>query len=781
VKRPGLYNLLPALYRNRDVLEGGPLEALVEILEDQLVSLGEDTDQLYENWFIETCPTWVVPYIGDLLGTSNMGSQPVVLARLRPFIGNLLHLRRAKGTLAAMVDAASMATGWGVRAIAYTSRLATTQNIAHVLPENRVTIDLRDRDLTSRLRSPFDPSIRTVDVREPAKTASDREENASTSFTYHPSRVGVYVWRNGVWPLRGIVSKSLDGRPGCYTFDPIGHDVTLFNIPIEGGPSDYSFDSPGSVPGPVDVVWLIEQLKHYSALASRVESDREDLMKDPLPFSIYVEGSRVPSEQIRVLDLAGWKPTPPPPSDRPLVLVDPLRGRFVLPSAWSPRLVTSDYAIGSRGEIGAGPYDRRASLSASDHHTWRAMVARHLPNEPEGRTPTFNDLEHALIAWEKADGQGSIRIMDNHHYVTEARKIVLDRRARLTIEAGNGYRPSVSWNTVLHLKRSSVSLAFDGLVLLGTIAIIGSSEPASAASLMIRHCTLIPPKPETNQKPVRKQGRQCLDIKSQTLLELAQMMATMAWSPNANLSEKVASLIKKIPEQPMLLMKVAIHSSICGPITLSNEVVDLEIANSIVDAGEEDYAIRSIWQNEAEGSRMLTIDGRRYQKPGPYGSLHLEHCTVIGRVWVNEIEEVIGSIFTEPPRVDQRLSGVYRYSYIPLDPEIDLTDPRVARELRSLAASFCQPAQAISQTDSPARKSALAREMAPDFISLEHGDPGYCRLALTTPEEIAKGGEDGSEMGVYHALQHPQIMANLEKILEEYTHFGIEADIHFVT
>jgi len=34
--------------------------------------LEQDMEDLYDNWFIETCDAWVVPYIGDLLGTGTL-------------------------------------------------------------------------------------------------------------------------------------------------------------------------------------------------------------------------------------------------------------------------------------------------------------------------------------------------------------------------------------------------------------------------------------------------------------------------------------------------------------------------------------------------------------------------------------------------------------------------------------------------------------------------------------------------------------------------------------
>ena len=81
-----LYQLLPAFYRVRDADQGEPLRALLAVIEGELERVEADTAVLYDNWFIETCDEWVVPYIGDLLGVRPIRaieSAGVQRARLR--------------------------------------------------------------------------------------------------------------------------------------------------------------------------------------------------------------------------------------------------------------------------------------------------------------------------------------------------------------------------------------------------------------------------------------------------------------------------------------------------------------------------------------------------------------------------------------------------------------------------------------------------------------------------------------------------------------------------
>src|SRR5260370_2455126 len=63
-----LYNLLPEYCRAADTAAGGVLRELLQVISAQVDVVQADLDQLYRNWFIETCQDWVVPYLGDLVG-----------------------------------------------------------------------------------------------------------------------------------------------------------------------------------------------------------------------------------------------------------------------------------------------------------------------------------------------------------------------------------------------------------------------------------------------------------------------------------------------------------------------------------------------------------------------------------------------------------------------------------------------------------------------------------------------------------------------------------------
>src|SRR5262245_6937360 len=112
-----LYNLLPAIYRQRDIAQGEPLRALLAIIEQELQRLEADIEALYDNWFIETCQEWVVPYIGDLLGIRSLNDEKHLVFSQRARVANTVGYRRRKGVAAVLEHGVRDATGWQTRVV----------------------------------------------------------------------------------------------------------------------------------------------------------------------------------------------------------------------------------------------------------------------------------------------------------------------------------------------------------------------------------------------------------------------------------------------------------------------------------------------------------------------------------------------------------------------------------------------------------------------------------------------------------------------------------------
>src|SRR5262245_35422606 len=93
-----LYSRVPAHYRAYDVEseQDYALLALLRVVAEQVANLRQDLDALWDNFFIETCDDWVVPYLGALVGT-NLLAQPVEQSN-RLEVYNTVVWRRSKGT-----------------------------------------------------------------------------------------------------------------------------------------------------------------------------------------------------------------------------------------------------------------------------------------------------------------------------------------------------------------------------------------------------------------------------------------------------------------------------------------------------------------------------------------------------------------------------------------------------------------------------------------------------------------------------------------------------------
>ena len=186
-----LYNLLPAIYRVRDAEQGDPLRALMSVLAEQVTAMEENLAQLYDDQFIETAADWVVPYIGDLIGYRALHGVTPALTSPRAEVANTIAYRRRKGTAAMLEQLARDVTGWDARAAEFFQRLATTQYMNHVRPDNFYAPDLRRWEPLERIGTAFDTVAHTGDVRH-----VDRRRGK-----YNIPNIGIFLWRLAAYPV----------------------------------------------------------------------------------------------------------------------------------------------------------------------------------------------------------------------------------------------------------------------------------------------------------------------------------------------------------------------------------------------------------------------------------------------------------------------------------------------------------------------------------------------------------------------------------------------------
>ena len=182
-RREALIALLPAIYRQRDderaagqmPLPGqdrtGPLRALFGVLAAESGRVEDDIRGLYDDWFIETCADWVVPYIGDLLGVRALQDIAAPGFSRRALVANTIAYRRGKGTARVIEQLAQDATGWRAVAREMFQQLSVTQHINHLRPEALRTPDLRLSAAFDVAPGPFGSAAHQIDVHSVASSS----------------------------------------------------------------------------------------------------------------------------------------------------------------------------------------------------------------------------------------------------------------------------------------------------------------------------------------------------------------------------------------------------------------------------------------------------------------------------------------------------------------------------------------------------------------------------------------------------------------------------------
>jgi Putative Ig domain len=526
-----LYNLLPAVYRIRDSAQGEPLRALMGIIQSELEAIDEDISRLYDNWFIETCQEWVVPYIADLLGVRSLKPISGGTFTARPFVAHALKYRRSKGTAAMLEGLAHDVTNWPSRVVEFFELLDTTQHLNHLRTDHVVTPDFRDTNALELLSGPFGQANHTLDVRSVALAGK-----------YDVPNVGIYLWRLESFPLtRSTACPVTDGTDGRYRFSPLNIDTPLFNQPTalaDGARVVTESQVPGLLRRRAlydDLEALRQAIVDGTATASvdGIATTSIFFRKNPV-LQIFVADTPVPPEQIIICDLSD-QPTPPgswpqPPASvqytpssggpkitRPItVSVDPLLGRLFFTTGSIPQdrsKVHVSYSYAFSGNLGGGPYDRTDSMPAVPAAPFvQVAVTKQLTADNRTIFATLTDaIENPTTGWNaQAPGtSGIIAILDSETYADSPSITIPDRSTLLIVAADwpglrdgdssrtalepAGNRPSVLGHlqvtgTAAPSSNTPGGLTLNGLLIDGGVTV----EPGNLGSLALVHCTLVP-------------------------------------------------------------------------------------------------------------------------------------------------------------------------------------------------------------------------------------------------------------------------------------------------
>ena len=730
-----LYHLLPAIHRIRDSERGYPLRALLQVIAEQAGVIEEDIAQLYENWFIETCQDWVVPYIGSLIGYqpvqavsateacadcggSAAKAEPIMIPRRE--VANTIRYRRRKGTLGILDDVGTAVSGWPVRAVEFYRQISVAQNVNYLHMDRGRLADLRNVDALDCLGGPFNRTARNADIRR-------------TNSAHFPGRgsipeTGIYAWRLKPYTLTKVPAFAFEAKANnCYLFNPLGHDTQLVTDPDmarPGDPPELSFPDPirrrafesrdAGTGKPVVGVPYYYGIHHD---AGAPDNDKDFCDRS---LAIWNSAGAIDPSRIVPADLSAWSYTPT--GDQ--VAVDPVLGRIMFPPGATKRdTITVSYSYAFSADMGGGEYDRTIREPAD------AELYRVGPKE------TFTKIGDALTHWTARAPQAAIIEIADSGLYTEPLSIALAKGQTLQLRAANGARPIIQllhWSNgptnALAISGDADSwFILDGIVVWGR----GLSVSGGLSGVAIRHCTLIP-----------GWGLDC------------------ACNP-----QRPAEASLDLNNAPRCL---SIEKSIVGAIQIErdqrlNEPLQLRIADSIVDATADDRMAIGDMENRCGDARLVLL-----------------RSTVIGTINLRELTLAENSIVTGVSEICRRQNGCVRFCYIPYGsrlPQRYECQPDIARQ--AVIDKFQH-----GDFDAAMRDALLEAEtlrVTPEFNAVRYGRPDYCQLADECAAEIAQGADDDAEMGAFHDLFQPQRAANLRARMSEYTPAGIDAGVIFVS
>jgi hypothetical protein len=480
-----LYSLLPAIYRIRDVEQGGVLKQLVTVFARQAQLVERDISNLYANWFIETCDEWAVPYLGDLLGVKGIHAIEAAGFSQRARVANTLLYRQRKGAASMLQQLAADATGWQTAVVEFFNLLGITQHLNHIRPTHFQAPDLRNIARLETLDSAFDSVAHTADVRH----------ISTNPGRYNISNIGIFVWRlqNYKVDRAPAAPSKTAGDPRC-TFHPLGGTQPL-----------------SSPTGPLSRIPLYRDVEAIrTALAAGTPYASKYFGSEPA-FRIWLNDALVDPAHISICDL-GDPPNLPPAqkmyNQSPVKIsvgVDPQLGRIALPAGAPAAVIETSYSYSFSGDVGAGSYDRRADLGSwlTDRRAvdWQIGVSKSATT-----VNSVTTLSEALLAWgiysaAHPGTSGLIVIMDNATY-GESLKVQIPAQSALMITAAGwstgitgefeplALRPVIAGDVTIVGAPGDATSSFtlDGVIVQGNV----NGTGGGLGTLRIGHSTLVP-------------------------------------------------------------------------------------------------------------------------------------------------------------------------------------------------------------------------------------------------------------------------------------------------
>ncbi|MEU1598337.1 hypothetical protein ABZ468_37355 [Streptomyces sp. NPDC005708] len=614
-----MYDLLPAVVRRRDAEQGLALRALLGVVQEQADVIEADIEQLYDDWFIETCQSWVAPYLGDLVGYRVLPGSAEALSGKTEAAGRLLTAiagrrdvahtsanRRRKGTLALLEELAEDVAAWPGRAVEFRALLGVTQSVRlygrdpHAdrrrLTRGR-TVDLHAVDALDRVDGPFDPLAHTVNVR--------RINSARTQGRYNIPEVGLFLWRLRAYPVTHAPAHCDDRARTHFAFSVLGNSAPLIAKPVEE-PSPTHLADESNVPAFIRRLAFAERTAQFYGPGKSM--------------CVYVGNEPVPLNRVVPADLTGWRHQP----KNHQVAIDPVLGRIAFPPRQAPTDgVWVDYHYGFSADMGGGEYVRPLQLKRPKGFY---TVGQAEEND-------FTEIGAAVRQWradktsDPSKREAVIEITDAGDYL-EKLTIELDPDDRLTLRAAQGKRPVLrilDWYSnrpdglqVVGPQPDAAGQAgtpprieFDGLLVCGR----GLRVSGNVGQVVVRHCTLV---------PGWSLDQEChSEHEEEASIELADTPACLQVEQSI-----IGSILVNVDE---------VHSE-PNPIWLSDSVLD------------------------AAGKGLAALSAPHERRA--HAVFNARRTTVLGKVLTQAVGLVENSIVDGCLQVERRQSGCVRFCWL---------------------------------------------------------------------------------------------------------------------
>lgn len=768
--RKSLYDRLPEIYHLRDAEQNPPgqLKAYLDILDSVPSAIRDNIEALYHDFFIETCSDWVVPYIGDLLGTSHLAGDPWTL---RADVARTVHHRRRKGTLGAIESLTFALSGWAVHTVELRRRLAWNQHLNHQRPDEGGapptpltiassehisgaarggTVTLRDPAALSFIDGPFDTFGRLADVKPLVGGA----------VRYNLPNLAIFLWRlkDYTAPVTRPVLYDRDGNeiknltPAAgpadpklfalrYDVHPLAEPMVLFNthrFDSEADPPDLTH--PDAVPGPMPWPRLSQEAVtgHHQAyvgvdlyagtLPQTPAADHVGLILH-LPEASF-DGV---SWKFRGANLCAWDRGLNPPLQEHEIVVDPDHGRVLFGVSG---VTETDEAIplrdglfvsatyGFSGPTGAHPVARDDSPAAS--------VSINHDTVPGGLA-----LQQELGGAQTSDAAPLIiQIEDSRIYPLDIEQVAgatddggwtLNLGRSLTIRAASGQRPIIKLKKPLAFRPVDVTSpdappwVEDLSITLEGLYITWDHEPgefdpndplinrAAVNQLTLDGCTLDPGS-HRQLDGTREPGRYAFNLTND-----------YGFSDTAEL--------EAFDQTP----QICVRRSICGPMAI-DDAYELELTGSIVDAARGVGNTMPVSVRAATGAAedewgpALTVNGMTC-----FGRMRVESATGQGGIWVHRLE------------VHDNQIGCIKFSY------------------------FSGDADRVPQHQGCVTGTTAALSFTSDMF----GEAGYAQLRLRSDRRILEQGPDADAMGAFGYLSNTRKWKNINIRYREFMPVGI--------